>query len=174
MVVASFVIVLVGVVGVAAVVKLADLPAFATEVAQYRLVPARLVAATARAVVAAELVAAALLALPGTRVVGAWLAVALFATFSAAMVSVLVSGHSVRCGCFGGGRGELATVGPPTVVRTAALLGLALTVALGSPAVFGGAVVPLAGLVAVLVFLLSELTRLALLGPVTPTGVVRP
>jgi putative oxidoreductase len=173
MVVASLVIVLVGVLGVAAAVKARDLGAFAAEVADYRLVPARLVTPVARGVVAAEVVAAVLLALPGARAVGGWLAAGLFALFLGAAASVLAGGRTVRCGCFGGGRGELSTVGPPTVVRTAALGVLAVAVALGPPAEFTPLVVPLAALVAVLVFLLSELTRLATLGPAS-TGVVRP
>lgn len=168
----SFALVLAVVLGVAALGKLRDLPAFARQLAGYRLPPSlfppRL---TAGVVVAAEPAAAVLLLVPAWRAAGALLAAALFGAFLLAAGSVLARGLRVPCACFGGA-GELETVGAATVVRTTLLLGLAVTVAVRPAGPLGLPQLLLAALVGALVLVGAELARLAALATSRSEGVV--
>lgn len=111
----------------AALTKLPDMGAFAEEVADYQVLPARLVPLVAAALPGIEVVAALLL------LVGAWVrpAAAVLTTmllvFIAALAQSLLRGIDLRCGCFGGA--DLATWG--TVWRDVALLVPAVVVLAG-------------------------------------------
>jgi hypothetical protein len=111
---------------VAGAAKLRDPAGFATEIANYRLLPslAPLLAATLPAI---ELVlgTALVAAPPAWRRGAAAGTLAVFALFSAAVISAYVRGVDVACGCFGTG-GD--AIGPLTLARNAALL--AATIAL--------------------------------------------
>jgi hypothetical protein len=158
-------LVLLGVLGYAAVAKLRDLAGFAAQVAEYRILPVSASGAAARAVVAAELAAAALLVAPASRPAGAAVAAVLLAVFLAAQCAAWARGLRIGCACFGGS-GELETVGPVTIVRTLLLLLLATVAMAAGDAPFQPAQLLVAPLLAAAVGLLSELTRLlALPGP---------
>jgi hypothetical protein len=93
------------------------------------------------------------------RQAGAGLAMILFAVFLAALASAYLRGRDIACACFGGSS-ELETVGAHSIVRTALLFVLAAVAV--SPA--AGArpfdVAGFAAILAALVALVSELTRL--------------
>ncbi|MEV0199538.1 MauE/DoxX family redox-associated membrane protein [Nonomuraea sp. NPDC050691] len=124
----------------AALGKIRDVRAFATTIAGYRVMPARLALPAAVAVLVTEVAAAALLLAPGPRRWGAVVAALLFAVFLGAMGSVLRRGLSVGCGCFGG----RDLVGPGTMARTGVLLVLALMAVAAGPAPFAPLQVPVA------------------------------
>lgn len=109
----------------AAATKLPDMATFATEVANYRLLPSALVPWAASAVVGVEvLVGVALLT-------GIWLRPAalagalLLALFTGGLAQALLRGIDLTCGCFGGN--DPATW--LTVVRDLAMLVPAVAVA---------------------------------------------
>jgi Methylamine utilisation protein MauE len=138
--------------------------AFAAQIAGYGLVPWGLTRFLARLISSLELAAGVLLlaglgASRPLRQAGAGLAVILFAVFLAALASAYWRGRDIACACFGG-NGELETVGAHSIVRTALLLALAVAAVLpasgGRPFDVAGFAVILAALVAVI----SELTRL--------------
>jgi putative oxidoreductase len=113
----------------AAATKLPDMGAFAESIANYRLVPAALVAAAAAAVVGVELAVGVLL-VTGVRARAASLAAAaLLAVFTVGLSQALLRGIDLRCGCFGGS--EKATW--ITVVRDVALLAAAALVVARGP-----------------------------------------
>ncbi len=86
----------------AAATKLPDMAAFATDVANYRLLPAPLVPWAASAVVGAE-VAIGLALLSGLWLRAAALAgAALLALFTVGLSQALARGIDLSCGCFGG------------------------------------------------------------------------
>jgi putative oxidoreductase len=86
----------------AASTKLPDMASFATDVANYRLVPAVLVPWTAVAVVGIELVIGLAL-LTGLYARGAALvAAAMLVVFIAGLSQALLRGIDLRCGCFSG------------------------------------------------------------------------
>ncbi|HEY2578715.1 MAG TPA: MauE/DoxX family redox-associated membrane protein [Streptosporangiaceae bacterium] len=141
---------------------------FAAQIADYGIVPVGLTRFLARMVSSSELASgimllAGLFAPPWLRQVGAALAAALFMLFLGALGSAYARGRNIACACFGGSSTELETVGAHSIVRTALLLVLAAVAVFpassGRPFVVGGLAVVLAALVA----LVSELTRL--LGP---------
>jgi len=102
----------------AAVTKLPDMAAFATGVANYRLLPPALVPWAASAVVGVE-VAVGLALLTGLWLRPAALAAAgLLALFTAGLTQALLRGIDLSCGCFGGN--EPATW--LTVARDVAML----------------------------------------------------
>jgi uncharacterized membrane protein YphA (DoxX/SURF4 family) len=86
----------------AAASKIPDMAAFATDVANYRLLPAALVPWAAAAVVGIEVVTGLALLL-GVYVRGAALvAASLLVVFIAGLAQALLRGIDLRCGCFGG------------------------------------------------------------------------
>lgn len=85
----------------AAATKVPDMAAFATDLANYRLVPAALVPWTASAVVGIEIVVGLAL-LTGRFARGAALVAAgLLVVFTAGLAQALLRGIDLRCGCFG-------------------------------------------------------------------------
>jgi len=89
--------------------------------------PAALSPAVAVALPAAELTVAVLLVLTPTVTVGAVLATALMAAFTALVAGNLIRGRRPACACFGALSAE-APIGPSTLVRNAALLAGSLAV----------------------------------------------
>lgn len=114
----------------AAFSKVPAFDAFAEEIANYRVLPAHLVAPFAAVLPGVELLAGALLVLrrwvrPACAILGAMLLV-----FIVALSQALLRGINLSCGCFGGS--ELATWG--TVGRDVAILiGVVATYALNPP-----------------------------------------
>jgi hypothetical protein len=96
------------------------------------------------------------------RQIGAGLAALLFVAFLGALASAHARGRNIACACFGGS-GELETVGPHSLVRTALLLVLAVVAMLPTHGERLLGVVGFAVILAALVAIVSELTRL--LGP---------
>ena len=96
-------VVLGGVLIVAGVLKAADPQASVTAVRAYELLPARLATVVGWGLPFAEIaLGALLLAGLGTRAVAVAAAVLLM-VFVAAVVSAVLRGLSIDCGCFGGG-----------------------------------------------------------------------
>jgi uncharacterized membrane protein YphA (DoxX/SURF4 family) len=118
-----------GVFVVAAVPKVADLGAFAEDVAAYRVFPYWSVNAIAAIVPMIELVAAAALLGGLKRRAGAIVLGALTLGFIALIASVIARGIDLQCGCFGRDV-EAATVGWPQLWRDVALLGAIVVAAL--------------------------------------------
>lgn len=137
---------------------------FAAQIADYGIVPGAVTGFLGRVIPLAELSAGGLLlaglaAPPPLRQAGAVLAMILFAAFLAALAHAYARGRDIACACFGGDS-ELETVGVHSIVRTGLLFTLAtvavLPAARGQPLGVAGLAVLLAALVA----LASELTRL--------------
>lgn len=144
--------------------KAARSGAFAAQIADYGLVPRALTGLVARLISSLELSAGVLLlaglAAPHLRQAGAGLAVILFVVFGGALASAYARGRNIACACFGG-NSELELVGAHSIVRTALLLALAVVAVF--PASGGGRPFEVAGLAAILAALVamaSELTRL--------------
>jgi uncharacterized membrane protein YphA (DoxX/SURF4 family) len=136
---------------------------FAAQIADYGIVPTAVTPILARVISLSELLAGVLLlaglVAPPLRQAGGGLAMILFAVFLAALTSAYRRGRGIACACFGGDS-ELETVGGHSIVRTGLLFVLAtvavLPAARGRPFDVGGFAVILAALVG----LASELTRL--------------
>jgi hypothetical protein len=149
---------LIAVLGFAGINKIRDIGGFASAVGGYQLVQPSHTRAVSWLVVTAELAGAVLLAVPATRRLGAVLAMALFAAFTAAMASVVRRGLRVRCGCMSA-RGSGDLVGAGTIARSVLLFALAALAALASRP-FTPAQLLLAGLLLAGVFLAAELVTL--------------
>jgi hypothetical protein len=137
---------------------------FAAQIADYGIVPAPVAGFLGRVIPLAELLAGGLLlaglAVPlHLRQVGAVLAMILFAIFLGALGNAYARGRNIACACFGGDS-ELETVGAHSIVRTGLLLALAAVAVLPAPRGGPFDVAGLAVLLAALVALASELTRL--------------
>jgi hypothetical protein len=137
---------------------------FAAQIADYGIVPAAATGFLARLISSAELAAGGLLlvglAVPlHLRQIGAGLAIILFALFLAALASAYVRGRNIACACFGGDS-ELETIGAHSVVRTGLLFALATVAILPASGGRPFDVAGLAAILAALVALASELTRL--------------
>ena len=105
---------------VAGVLKLADPTAFATQIANYQLLPALAPVLGATLPATEILVGAGLFAFPWRwRRAAAAAALALFATFAAAVASAYFRHINIACGCFGDGGGSITAL---TLARNAALL----------------------------------------------------
>ena len=108
---------------VSGVLKLRDPAEFATEIANYRLLPALSPYIAATLPAAELLLGGALLASSRPwRRAAALAALALFAAFAAAVGSAYFRGINIACGCFGGGG---SVIGPLTLLRNAALIAAA-------------------------------------------------
>lgn len=115
----------------AALTKLPAFDTFAEEIANYRVLPALLVAPAAVAMPGIELLAGLLLVLGRWVRPAALLLSVLLGVFIVALSQALLRGINLSCGCFGGS--ELATWG--TVARDALFLLFTLAVARwGQPA----------------------------------------
>ena len=110
---------------VAAGHKLQDLGRFGATLAEYRLLPARLVPLAAALVVAVEVAAAGALLVPGARAAGLLSAATLLVVYGAAVAINLARGRRhIDCGCAGpAGRRPISGA---LVARNAALATLAL------------------------------------------------
>jgi Methylamine utilisation protein MauE len=155
---------LVGVVLICAGLPKAARPgAFAAQIADYGLVPRALTGPVARLISSLELSAGVLLlaglAAPHLRQAGAGLAVILFAVFGGALASAYARGRNIACACFGG-NSELELVGAHSIVRTALLLALAVVAIFPASGGQPFEVAGLAAILAALVAMASELTRL--------------
>jgi uncharacterized membrane protein YphA (DoxX/SURF4 family) len=155
---------LVGIVLICAGVPKAVRPAaFAAQIADYGLVPRALTGLVARLISSLELTAGVLLlaglAAPPLRQVGAGLAMSLFVVFAGALASAYARGRNIACACFGGDS-ELELVGAHSIVRTALLLALAVVAVFPASRGQPFDVVGFAAILAALVAVASELTRL--------------
>jgi peroxiredoxin len=117
---------------VAGVAKLADRTGARQAVTDFG-VPKRLAAAVAGLLAGAELAAAVLLIASSSARVGAAVALALMATFCAAITRSLLRGEAPDCHCFGTIHSEPA--GPRTLIRNLALAAAAGVVLAGGPGV---------------------------------------
>jgi uncharacterized membrane protein YphA (DoxX/SURF4 family) len=137
--------------------------AFATQIADYGLVPRPLTGVVARLISSLELSAGVLLlaglAAPHLRQAGAGLAMILFVVFLVALASAYARGRNIACACFGG-NSELELVGAHSIVRTALLLALAVVAVFPASGARPFEVVGFAAILAALVAMASELTRL--------------
>lgn len=112
---------LAGIFALAAFSKLRQREVFEGIVADYRILPAALVAPFARVLPFVELAAAALVLVPATVAAGAVLAALLLAAFAAAMaVNILRGRTDIDCGCFLGALPR--RIGWPLVVRNLLLV----------------------------------------------------
>ncbi len=115
--------------GFAAGHKLADRGRFLAVLADYDLLPERLVPLAWVMVAAAEVVVVPLLAWPGFRTTGACLAVALLSAYAIAIAVNLLRGRTrIDCGCLGFGRRDRITWN--MVARNLALVAPALALLL--------------------------------------------
>jgi hypothetical protein len=147
--------------------KARHLDVFAEQIADYRLVPYRLVRLVAVAIVAAEALAALLMVPAGTRRAALVLAVILLLAFTSAQLHAFLTGRRIACACFNA-TDPLETIGAHSIVRTVVLLALAATAALSGGAGFSAHVVLVALLLGTLVALVAETVRLLVdLAPIT-------
>lgn len=110
----------------AGVAKLADVAGFAVDIANYRVLPPRLVAPLAAALPGVEIAAGVcLLAGRWTRA-AALVAGGMLAVFSVAVAQALARGINLECGCFGASRDPVTTA---TLARDIVLLAMAAVVA---------------------------------------------
>lgn len=108
----------------AGLLKLADPAAFATDIGHYRIVPPPVAAALAVYLPWLELLLAAALLWPRFQPPARLLLLVLTGAFSAALLSALLRGIDLSCGCFGGtGAGMSAGW---ALARNAILFGLLL------------------------------------------------
>ena len=115
--------------GVAARHKLADRGRFLAVLANYDLLPERLIPPAAMTVISAEIVAGLLLVLPAVRATGAYLSVALLGAYAFAIAVNLLRGRTrIDCGCLGFGRHD--RIAWTMVARNLVLLALALALLL--------------------------------------------
>jgi len=113
----------------AAATKVPDMAAFATDVANYRLVPPALVPSTAAIVVGIEIVAGLALVIGVGARAAALVAGGMLVVFVGGLSQALLRGIDLRCGCFGAD--EAATWG--TVARDVMMLVPAAVVLWASP-----------------------------------------
>ncbi|MFO1048440.1 MAG: MauE/DoxX family redox-associated membrane protein [Geminicoccaceae bacterium] len=126
-------LVLAAVFGAAGPPKLAARDAFAGVLANYRLLPDRLVAPVALLLPCLEIAVAAGLLIPATRPLAALGAGLLLLLFAAAMAVNLLRGRSdIDCGCAIGRLRE--RIGWPLVARNLVLATVALLLVVGTPA----------------------------------------
>lgn len=104
--------------------KLRDLGSFRAALEGYELLPAALLPVAALALPLAEAATGLLLVVDATRVLGAWVAVALLAVVTAAVAVNLLRGRTdVGCGC--GGIEDEQTISWALVARNLVLMALA-------------------------------------------------
>ncbi|WP_454915177.1 MauE/DoxX family redox-associated membrane protein [Xanthobacter sediminis] len=140
----------------AALHKAAAWTEFRQTVADYALVPERLVPAAAGALLAAELCAIGLLLAPPLRAIGGMLAAALLALYGLAMAVNLLRGRTaIDCGC--GGAGQPISWG--LVARNGVLAALALLAAQPAGALGVGGLFAAAGFTLMGVLLLVIVER---------------
>lgn len=117
---------------IAGTAKLRQLARFRTAVADYAILPARLVGGVAVAVPVAEILVGVSMLIGFAARPAAVLAAGLFGAFAGAMVVNLARGRSIECGCLG--LSAETPVGWGLVMRNGVLAVLALGVASTTPA----------------------------------------
>jgi hypothetical protein len=123
--------------------KIAEFTEFTGFVADYQLMPERLVKPVSIAVVAAEVLVVVLQLVPGAQVVGLILAVATLSLYAAAMgINILRGRTSIECGC----GGAVQPLSWALVWRNAILMAMAAIAVATSPYSLdaGGAIAALA------------------------------
>jgi hypothetical protein len=115
----------------AGVAKLVDVRAFASDIANYRVVPASLIGPFAAALPGVEIVCGLALLRAATARAGAVLATALVIVFTAAAAQALVRDINIDCGCFGSVR---APVTVATIVRDVVFLAAGVAAIVFAPA----------------------------------------
>ena len=111
---------------VAGLLKLRDPTAFATEIANYQLLPGGGAVLAAILPAIEVVVGTSLLVLPGAwRRAAAGAALALFVMFTVAVASAYFRRINIDCGCFGTGGGP---IGALTLLRNLALIAMAVVV----------------------------------------------
>ena len=113
---------------VAALAKLGDLPAFAEQIHNFRLLPWGLENLSAILLPWIELVAGLALVLGVRPRSGGAVASALMAAFTLAVLIAMARGLDIECGCFG--TGDATRVGLLKVLENSAMLALALLASL--------------------------------------------
>jgi len=122
---------------VAGALKLRDPGAFATEIANYQLLPALAPFLAAALPLTELLVGAALLLAPvAWRRPAALAAAALCAMFFLAVATAYARGINIECGCFGTGGGPITAL---TVLRNVLLIGAAAALLRWEPPASSGA-----------------------------------
>lgn len=114
--------------GYAAYQKLGDLPALATSISHYRVVPEALIGWAALMVPSFEVVVTLGLVTPWLHRGSALLSAAMLWIFAAAMVQARLRGINLECGCFGAD--STVVVGASTIGRNLVLGAIALWIAL--------------------------------------------
>ena len=114
--------------GWAALAKLGDLPAFAAQVHNFRVVPIRTENSFALTIPWIELVAAMSLVLGVRARSGAFVVSALLAVFTAGVIAAVARGLDFQCGCFG--TSDATRVGGQKIVQNFAMLAVGLIAAL--------------------------------------------
>jgi uncharacterized membrane protein YphA (DoxX/SURF4 family) len=109
--------------GVAALAKLGDLPSFAVQIHNFRILPVPLENLAAVVLPWVELVAALSLVLGVRRRAGAVVATGLLAVFTLAVAAALARGLDIECGCFG--TADASRVGLGKLLQNLALLAVA-------------------------------------------------
>ncbi|WP_417308724.1 MauE/DoxX family redox-associated membrane protein [Devosia sp.] len=136
--------------------KAADFTEFTGFVADYQLLPERLVIPASAAIVAAEVLVVLLQLIPGGQVPGLLLGIAMLGVYAAGMAINIRRGRTtIECGCGGAGQ----PLGWSLVLRNLILMGMAATAVATAPFVLdaAGAVAALAsGLTLWTGFLLAE------------------
>ena len=115
----------------AGVAKLVDVHAFASDIANYRVVPSPLIGPFAAALPGVEIVCGLALLRAGTARAAALLATALVVVFTAAAAQALVRDINIDCDCFGSVR---APVTVATIVRDAVFLAAGVAAVVLAPA----------------------------------------
>jgi uncharacterized membrane protein YphA (DoxX/SURF4 family) len=123
----------------AGVAKLGDTRLFAADIANYRVLPATLVAPFAVTLPGVEIACGLGLLVAPTMRAAAVLASAMLATFTIAAAQALARDINIDCGCFGNARAPVTVL---TVVRDLAVLEAALAVAWLAPRASRSAVPP--------------------------------
>lgn len=119
-----------GFLSLAAFTKLTDREGFRAAVAEYRLLPSALERPFASALPLVELTLGVLLVAGLGTVIAASLAVPVFLSFSIAIGVNMLRGRELDCHCFGSVQSE--PIGWPAIIRSSALLVVALIVAIGA------------------------------------------
>lgn len=119
-----------GLLGLAAITKLADREAFRTAVADYELLPSSLERPFATILPIIELLLSALLLLGLGTAFAAAAAVPVFLSFTIAIGVNMARGRDLDCHCFGSMQSE--PIGWPALVRSTTLAFAALSVVLGA------------------------------------------
>lgn len=136
--------------------KLSEFTEFTGFVADYKVLPERLVVPVSAAIVGAELLVVLLQLVPGGQVFGLVLALALFGTYAAAMTINIVRGRtSIECGC----GGAVQPLSWSLVGRNGVLMAVTLLAALLAPYALdaaGAATALFSGFAIWVGFLLSE------------------